>query len=414
MYKNLLIKPPITAINVKVQLPASKSISNRLLILQHLFPSKIEIQNLSKAQDSVLLQKLLTEIANHHDKDAELTLDCENAGTVCRFLTAMLSITKGAFIINGSQRMKERPISPLVDALTSLGASIEYVEKPFHLPISIIGKELNSGLLSLDASLSSQFVTALLMILPSLKHGTYLEFKNSISNSYISMTRKLMEELGITFEIDSNGISCSADRIKPTIFTVEPDWSSAAFWYQIVALSPKSQVYIKGLKSDSLQGDCKLIEVFEALGVDSIFDEGGLLLQHSGKVQNNLLFEMKDFPDIVPSIAVTCAALNITTTIHGIAHLRQKESNRVEALLNEIAKFHNQISATENSICISSTQHKIIKPITFETYNDHRIAMSMAPLTLLFEEVEIQDAEVVAKSYPHFWDDLKAAGFVIQ
>ncbi len=414
MKQRLIIKPPSLPIHASILPPASKSISNRLLILQSIFPGNIEIQNLSEAQDSLLLRKLLGDISNHHDNNIALVLDCENAGTVCRFLTALLAITKGVYIIDGSPRMKERPIAPLVDALKSIGATIEYIEKQAYLPIKIIGGELTKGNITLDASLSSQFVSALLMILPKLKQGTQLIYQSPVSTPYIYMTLKLMQDMGMKFELDNNSISCNLNLIKPSVFFVETDWSSAAYWYQMVAFSPGSKVYIKGLKADSLQGDSKLMEVFETLGVKSVFDENGLHLQHTGEVQENEVYEMGDFPDIVPSIAVTCAALNITASINGIAHLRQKESDRVKALVKEISKFHCNIKATLNSILITSSQHKFTKPLSFETYNDHRIAMSMAPLALLFEEVEIQDAEVVKKSYPHFWSDLKKAGFSLK
>ncbi len=407
----LSIAPPNQSIKATVKLPASKSISNRLLILQQLFPEKIEIENLSDANDTILLDKLLNCITQHRNLPQPLLLDCQNAGTVCRFLTAMLSITEGTFILDGSQRMKERPISSLVHALTDLEANISYLEKEGFLPLKIQGTKLRTGVFELHTQISSQFISALLMILPLLDTATGLTYSTEVSQTYVDMTLKLMQQLGFQFTNDKNIISCSQNKIAPIKISVEPDWSSAAFWFQMVALSKSSNVVLLGLKNSDLQGDSVLPRIFNSLGVRSTFTEEGLCLEHSLNITDSLSLDMQDYPDIVPSIAVTGALLNIPLEIRGIAHLKAKESNRIHALIKEISKFHAAIHATENSLFIETCQHLPPQVLEFETYNDHRMAMCLAPASLVFGKIQIQSPEVVEKSYPGFWEDLKNAGF---
>lgn len=402
-------------IDVSVLLPASKSISNRLLILKKALQSHIEIKNISTSEDTVLLLKALDQINAGVNK----VIDVHHAGTDMRFLTALLSTTPGEWIITGSERMKQRPIGILVDALRSLGADITYLEKDGFPPLKIRGTELKANSVEIDSGVSSQFVSALLLIAPSLEKGLTIRLTNkTVSTPYIQMTIDLMKQLGISVSKSSGQVAVA--RFKPQAsqfrFSVEPDWSAASYWYSICALSKDSVIRLPGLKKDSLQGDSVLPDLYKSFGVSTEFGEEGVTLKNTGASVKEFEYDFISCPDIAQTIAVTCFALNIPAHLTGLSTLKNKETDRISALQTELEKCSADVLAENNSISIRTQPERIhgqlnTKHLKLKTYNDHRMAMAFAPLAMLLDEIEIDDPEVVVKSYPGFWRDLKTAGF---
>lgn len=384
-----------------IQLPSSKSISNRLLIMQAMAESKFEIENLSTADDTTILHAAL--------KSKSQVLDLGMAGTAFRFLTAYCSIQNETRVLTGHQRMKERPIAPLVLALKELGCEINYLEKEGFPPLEIRGTKLLHKQISLEASISSQFVSALLMIAPYCQGGLEITMQGElVSEPYITMTLNLMSQLSISTIRKNNGIKvfegvyqCS----KP--MRVEADWSSAAFFYQYFACSNLKTLQIAGLQVNSIQGDSKLSSIFELLGLRTSQTEWGVSLS---KVECNtkaITFDLIETPDLVPSVAIAAALLKETCIISGVKTLRIKESNRVLALKNELAKINIEVlDLDENRIQLTKLG-TLPNSVYFKTYNDHRMAMSLAMLKARIPEIELEQKEVVSKSFPNFWEELE-------
>ena len=392
----------------ELKITGSKSESNRVLLLQALFEG-LEIKNVSNSDDSQLMQKAL--------KSNSSVVDIHHAGTAMRFLTAYYATRLGkTTILTGSSRMQERPIKILVDALNTLGASISYTKNDGYPPLLIEGKTLTKSNVQMKANVSSQYISALLLIAPTLENGLTLHLEGEITSTpYIKMTLSLLNELGVQTSFEINTITVFPFRqLTSKTFVVESDWSSASYFYSIVALSPVgTQIAISEYKSTSLQGDAILQKIYKNLGVESIFNGTTLILKKIETSSPNCLsIDLSDAPDIAQTIAVTCLGLKIDCDLTGLHTLKIKETDRLVALQNEIQKLGTTINITNNSLQLKSPLD--LNPgVVISTYNDHRMAMAFAPLALK-TQLFVDDAEVVSKSYPDFWNDLKTIGFTIE
>ncbi|MFD0963514.1 3-phosphoshikimate 1-carboxyvinyltransferase [Pseudofulvibacter geojedonensis] len=397
----------------EVIITGSKSESNRLLILQALL-NKLEIKNLSNSDDTQVLQKALS--------SSEREIDVHHAGTAMRFLTAYFSMLENReVLLTGSTRMQERPISVLVDALKDLGADIQYEKKEGYPPLLIKGKKLTQDKVSLLANVSSQYISALLLMGAFLPNGLELNLIGKVTSvPYIKMTLQLLEQVGVNSDFEGNSI-----KVKPiihrqsilnnTCLTVESDWSSASYFYSIVALSePGTKILLSTYKEQSLQGDSSLQDIYKQFGVSTIFKENTILLQKLKAVSEDVVVDLNlsNAPDIAQTIAVTCYGLGVACNIKGLHTLKIKETDRLEALRVELSKLGANIEVTNESLHLKKREGEINENISIATYQDHRMAMAFAPLALKVGIV-IEECEVVSKSYPGFWQDLKSIGFKI-
>lgn len=399
-----------------IVLPASKSISNRLLILDHLFPGKLTLSNLSEADDTLLLQNLLTRIrSSKTDSPDPVTLDCANAGTVVRFLAALLAQQPGEWILKGEPRMQQRPIGALVSALKSLGADIRYLGQEGYPPLLFHGTSLMGQQLDIEADISSQFITSLLLLAPTLPSGLTLNLVGEkVSMPYIEMTLQLLQRVGIEVHQDQEKLSVQPGILKPTEIMVEPDWSSAAFLYEVAALSPGANILLKGLSYESLQGDRVLLDIFELLGVQSVRSDSGISLVKSTQRAESLQFNFKDHPDIAPAVITTALILGLKGEFTGLKSLKIKESDRLNALLLGYQKMGAKMESDgEDRISFLPQRLSKDNQVRVEVFNDHRMAMTYAPLALYFTSVSVDDPHVVSKSYPDYWNDMASLGFVI-
>lgn len=409
-------------VNCSITLPLSKSIANRLLVIRQLSGKVNNLLLDAEASDIVTMQNLIHEIReNCGNTHTSTVLDAGDAGTIMRFLTAVLAITPGRWILTGTERLKHRPIKPLTDALTSLGAHIRFNETTGFPPLEITGKpDLAGGIVYPDSTVSSQFISALMMIGPVLKGGLVIDLQGeAISASYIRMTLALMQRAGAKVSISGNRLIIKEGKYDVTDFSLitERDWSSAAFWYQVVALSKKATVLLKGLHQDSIQGDSILPTVFENLGVHSVFGPEGLLLQKTeSSPVSRFNFDFTECPDLAQAVIATCAALGISGRFTGLKTLRIKETDRISALRNELTKLGYGIKTIDDEIHLNGElplQFEKEFPNPVNCHNDHRMAMSLAPLVLVHENICFDDPGVVIKSYPRFWDDMAIAGLVL-
>ncbi len=401
------ISADIKEINESVTLPASKSISNRALIINALSYSPYAIQNLSDSDDTKVLAKALNSNSSR--------FDIGHAGTAMRFLTAFLSKIAGEWEVTGSERMKQRPIKILVDALNKLGAKIEYLENEGCPPLKIYGSHLKGQTLELDGSISSQYISALLMIAPTIENGLTLKLTGNItSRSYIKLTLKLMAKFGIQYKWDENQITVPEQNYFPLDFTVEADWSGASYWYQILAMADKGEVFLENLELQSLQGDANIAGWFEQFGIRSEQKTGGVVIQKTQDVlPQKLVLNFIENPDIAQTMTCLCVAKKIPFHFSGLKTLKIKETDRIAALQNELAKFgavltepqHGELAWTGE---INAPDLK--EPTVIETYHDHRMALAFAPMALAGYTFEINDPMVVTKSYPDFWEDLRKVG----
>lgn len=418
---------PKNKISAKLQLSGSKSISNRFLVLNEVLALKLTLHNVSDAEDTQLLYKALEQIKEGDNT----TIHVHHAGTDMRFLTAYLSITPGEWIITGSERMKQRPIGELVNALRHLGADITYLEQENFPPLKIKGQKLKGGRVEIDGSISSQFISALLLIAPTFDKGLELNLKGSlVSMPYINMTVKLLQHFGISVLQQSNLITVTPNNFISSTdtnqaFNIESDWSSASYWYSVCALTPKVEIELSILHAHSLQADSVLPKLFEQLGVKTIVEENTILLSWQEVTLTAFEYDFTDSPDIAQTIAVTCFALGIEANLNGLQTLKVKETDRILALKTELEKFGAEVEITEKSMFIkgAKTKRSLIDAnnrqatdqsnIHIDTYNDHRMAMSFAPLASVYGSLTINNPQVVAKSYPRFWEDLKSVGFSV-
>ncbi|QXP77729.1 MULTISPECIES: 3-phosphoshikimate 1-carboxyvinyltransferase [Winogradskyella] len=392
-----------------VQITGSKSESNRLLLIQALYP-QISIDNLSNSDDSEVMQKAL--------RSEDELIDIHHAGTAMRFLTAYFSIQKGReTIITGSQRMKERPIKILVDALIALGADITYLENEGVPPLKIKGKELTKNKVTLEANVSSQYISALMLIASKLENGLELTLEGKITSvPYINMTLSLLNSIGIeTSFIDQTiTVKPSVSVLIPQILTVESDWSSASYFYSVIALSEVgTEITIASYKQKSLQGDSVLAEIYKSFGVSTLFKDKAITLQKTDKVNSTTIIDLdlKNAPDIAQTIAVSAFGLGLECNMIGLHTLKIKETDRLVALKTELEKLGAEVIITDKSLHLKAS-NSINSHIKIPTYNDHRMAMAFAPLGLKVP-ITIEDADVVSKSYPQFWEDFKSIGFNI-
>ncbi|HPS50440.1 MAG TPA: 3-phosphoshikimate 1-carboxyvinyltransferase [Bacteroidales bacterium] len=402
-----------------IPLPASKSISNRLLIIQELCGKPFGISNLSEADDTLLLSGLLREMEHAKPGKQVLSLDTANAGTVMRFLTALLSSRPGRWMLTGSDRMKQRPVGGLVDALISLGAVIDYLGKPGYPPLLVKGTTLKGGTVAIDAGVSSQFISALLMIAPGIPGGLTIKLKGDVvSSPYLKMTIDLMEHFGIRIKSQQNQIRVHPGAYQPKPFTVPADWSAAAFWYEAVAFSARGDLELPGLVPGALQGDAVLAEIYRNFGVHTEFSASGARLTREPVKIDGFYFDFTDYPDIAQAVIATRVGLGIRGRFEGLKSLQIKETDRLRAIKSEIEKlgFECNITARGEALAameISPSRHKTIAQPVFETFGDHRMAMSLAPFAMQLGSVRIQNPDVVVKSYPRFWEHLKMTGFQI-
>lgn len=389
----------------KIKITGSKSESNRLLLLQALYP-EIKINNLSNSDDSQLMQNAL--------QSSENIIDIDHAGTAMRFLTAFYAAKdQSDIVLTGSDRMQERPIQILVEALQQLDADIVYDNNLGYPPLKIKGKTLTKNKVTLRANVSSQYISALLLIAPKLKNGLELTLEGQITSvPYIEMTLSLLNEIGVNTSINNNIIKVSSKSQNPkpvTQFTVESDWSSASYFYSIVALSPiETEITLSSYKVNSLQGDSALINLYKEFGVKTTFLNNLITLKKVSKNLKPKTINLSNAPDIAQTIAVTCFGLGIECFLSGLHTLKIKETNRLLALKTEIEKLGGNIKITEDTLQLEIS-NAIRENVEISTYNDHRMAMAFAPLALK-ESLIIMDADVVTKSYPDFWNDLKSIG----
>ncbi|MDA9069974.1 3-phosphoshikimate 1-carboxyvinyltransferase [Algibacter sp.] len=390
-----------------IQITGSKSESNRLLLLQALYP-EFKLENVSNSDDSNLMTNALS-------SKSEI-IDIHHAGTAMRFLTAYFSIQEGReTILTGSKRMKERPIKILVDALQELGAKISYEENEGFPPIKITGKKFTKNKVSLKANVSSQYISALLLIASKLKNGLELTLEGEITSiPYINMTLSLLDEIGVESSFIDNVIKVKPNTtlLKPKTLTVESDWSSASYYFSIAALSEVgTEINLSSYKENSLQGDSALVDIYKHFGVSASFNENTLTLKKEKSSLEPLTLDLKNAPDIAQTIAVTCFALGISCDLIGLHTLKIKETDRLVALKTELEKLGGAVEITDKSLHLSASK-RINPMVSIATYNDHRMAMAFAPLALK-TSIIIEDAMVVSKSYPTFWEDLKSIGLKI-
>lgn len=404
----------------KVEVPASKSISNRALIIRNLSGKDFRIGNLSASGDTVLLQDLLEIIENSKTNGIRTTVDAGNAGTAYRFLTALLSVKAGKWELTGDDRMKERPVSSLVSALRQIGATIDYAGREGFPPLFIDGKIPEGDTAEISGSISSQFISALLMIAPTLPGGLKLKIKGGVvSMPYLFMTLRMMAMFGVKCLWDGDMIEVPHQTYIPGDIKIEADWSSASYWYALAALSKRSEILIRGLRNSSLQGDARVQDIFQKLGVDTFRSNEGMLLKNTGKVTTEPEVDFTSIPDLAQTVIAAAAALNTGGVFSGLKNLKHKETDRVTALATELDKagFRLHVRNEETIFLekLGQTDHDSLKAkrITVETYGDHRMALAFAPLALFFQEVSIKDPAVVDKSYPDFWQQLMKVGFSI-
>ncbi|MBS4013316.1 MAG: 3-phosphoshikimate 1-carboxyvinyltransferase [Bacteroidetes bacterium] len=406
------LQSPSKLLKAEVELPSSKSISNRLLIINALSNGALKIHNLSNSQDTQILKNAIDNLKINKN------IDIGEAGTALRFLTALLANTPGEYLLSGSARMQERPIEEMVNALISIGADISYAGKPGFAPLKIKGKTLIGGEVTINAGISSQFVSGLMLIAPLMKKGLRINLEGHImSASYILMTYDLMKKFGIDIKFEKSSIIVKSGKYLQGEITVEPDWTSASYFYSILALAEGGEILLKDIKEKSIQGDVTTLKLFTPLGIESQYNESGLLIKKTRKTK--IKFAEINFlsnPDLAQTMAVCLAGLNISAVFTGLQTLKHKETDRISALKKEIKKIGYNFEETDNDKWfldpIEQTE-KIKENPVFETYNDHRMAMSFATLSMKLDRIQIKNPEVVGKSFPGFWNNLKNLGFVI-
>ncbi|MCP9611587.1 3-phosphoshikimate 1-carboxyvinyltransferase [Coprobacter tertius] len=403
---SILITPPKEC-RTTINLPASKSISNRALILNALSYSSYPVENLSDCDDT---RVMIDAFESNNNK-----FDIHAAGTAMRFMTAFLSKIVGEWVITGSDRMKQRPIGLLVDALRSLGARIEYLEKDGYPPLKIYGSALKGGSLTLNGNVSSQYISALLMVAPYMEEGLDLTLAgNIISRPYIGMTLKMMKVYGVDAVWNDHMIRVRPGEYRPVRFTVESDWSAASYWCEIASLIPDAEVILTGLQKDSVQGDSRIASFFKELGISTQYVSDGVKLFHNGKLAKGLNFDLSDQPDLAQTLVVTCVLKGVHFRFSGLQSLKIKETDRIEALKVELHKLGFVIKDINGSVLVWNGER--CEPhysLGIDTYDDHRMAMAFAPASILVNPLMINHPQVVSKSYPGYWNDLKKSGFTI-
>ena len=441
MHQNIILTKKTKTANGTVQLTGSKSECNRALVIEALSDGKVKVENISDAADTVKLKDVLLGF----DKDLPeflvqikktaidingnvikttiqpstksfLNVDIGPAGTAMRFLTAFLTLQDRNVMLTGSERMKQRPIGILVDALRQLGADISYHDQDGFPPLIIKGGFTQlTNQINIKGNISSQYITALLLIAAKLPLGLELHIEGDLtSKPYVEMTLAMLQQAGIQHQWNGNVISIAHQEFAPTVLSVEPDWSAASYWYAIAALADEADLFLPGLTQYSLQGDSVITEIMANFGITSQFKNGGVHLQKEVKPIFRKIFDLKECPDLAQTVIVVCAALGHEATFTGLETLKIKETDRVLALQNELAKIGVKLIEKGQVYKLDCSEKHIPEKVFINTYEDHRMAMAFAPLALLIPEMEIEDAKVVEKSYPAFWSDLEKVGFEVK
>lgn len=424
MSQNILLTKKDKVAKGEVHLTGSKSECNRALVIEALSDGKVRVENISDAADTVTLQKVLgltlqtvgyesqpiTQLAEHK------VVNIGPAGTAMRFLTAYYTLQDEEVVLTGSERMKQRPIGILVDALRKLGAEIGYEENDGFPPIRIKGNiQQATDKISIKGNISSQYITALLLIAAKLPMGLEVHIEGDLtSRPYVEMTLGMLEQAGIKHEWNGNVISIPHQEFKETSLPVEPDWSAASYWYSIAALADEADLFLHGLTSYSLQGDSVITEIMANFGITSQFKDGGVHIKKEPKQLVRKEFDLKKCPDLAQTVVVVCAALNHEATFTGLETLKIKETDRIKALQNELAKMGVKLIEDNETYTLDCSGKFIPERMFINTYDDHRMAMAFAPLALIVPELEVEDAMVVEKSYPAFWTDLEKVGFEVK
>jgi 3-phosphoshikimate 1-carboxyvinyltransferase len=403
------IKQADSTLSTTVTLPSSKSESNRALIIQALTDEEITLKNLSEARDTQTMQKLLQSI--------EPELDVLDAGTTMRFLIAYCAVNSLGKVIKGTPRMHQRPVRILVDALREIGADIQYMQEEGYPPVHVRGMTLDQEMkyVRMRGDVSSQYISALLMIAPKFDHGLLLELMGKVgSRPYITMTLGLMQQFGVPHTWENE----QAIRIEPGVYqsasyTIESDWSGASYWYSMVALAGQAEVKLMGLRQDSFQGDQAIVRIMENLGVSSTFESDGVRLTRQEGAKD-FSFDFSDCPDLAQTVAVTCAAKGVRCTMTGLESLRIKETDRILALQQELAKIGAFLEEKDGTWELIPSEGDIARDnLIIDTYDDHRMAMAFAPLAMC-TPLTLENPDVVKKSYPRFWEDLQKAGVSVE
>ncbi|WP_354483038.1 3-phosphoshikimate 1-carboxyvinyltransferase [Mucilaginibacter rubeus] len=433
MMHNIILKRNNKFINGTVNLTGSKSECNRALIIEALSKGKVRVENVSDAADAVLLAGILRENQESRAKSQEVltgnaspdnseiencksgNVDIGPAGTAMRFLTAYYAIQEDEVILTGSKRMKERPIGILVDALRVLGANIDYEENDGYPPIKLKGGfKQQTGQISIKGNISSQYITALLLIAPALPLGLELHIEGELtSRPYVEMTLAMLETSGIKHTWEGNIIAIANQPFTSTSLYVEPDWSAASYWYAIAALADEAELFLTGLTPYSLQGDSVITEIMANFGITSQFRDGGVHLKKENKPISRREFDLKECPDLAQTVIVVCAALNHEASFTGLETLKIKETDRILALQTELGKMGVKLIEKDEVYTLDCSGKFIPDSIFINTYHDHRMAMAFAPLALVLPQMEFENGPVVDKSYPAFWNDLEKQGFEV-
>lgn len=401
------IFPPDDLLQARIKLPLSKSISNRALLLNALTVDALPLTEVADCDDTRAMMSGLGLTQG--------TVDVGAAGTAMRFLTSFFAVSHGReVVIDGTQRMRQRPVGPLVDALRACGAAITYLGEEGYPPLKIKGQNLRGGVVSIPATVSSQFVSALMMVGPLMEEGLTIDLAGDlISAPYVNMTLEMMKLWGADIEMDGSRIVIGHRPYNPTSFVVEGDWSAASYWYEIEAIT-SGWITLDGLQQVSLQGDSRVMRIFENLGVNTEFDgeEGGIDLVASPDLSPRLIADMSDTPDLTQTVVITCVMLGLPFRLVGVKSLKIKETDRIEALRKELLKLGFVMEVeSDDVISWENTRCPVTEIPVFDTYEDHRMAMSLAPVSIYVPGIIVKNAEVVSKSYPGYWDDLRSAGF---
>ncbi|MGI4751260.1 MAG: 3-phosphoshikimate 1-carboxyvinyltransferase [Janthinobacterium lividum] len=411
---NLILSKPDRVVNATIRLTGSKSECNRALVISALSEGKVKVENLSAAADTVTLAKVLAEVKGESQEPK--TVNIGPAGTAMRFLTAFFTLQKQhQVILTGSERMKQRPIGILVNALRSLGAEIDYEEENGFPPIKITGGfDQKTASINIKGDISSQYITALLLIGSQLPLGLNLHIEGELtSRPYVEMTLSMLQQCGIQHQWNGNVISIQNQPFQSATIYVEPDWSAASYWYAIAALCDEAELFLPGLTLYSLQGDSSITEIMANFGITSQFKDGGVWLKKEPKAVVRKIFDFKTCPDLAQTVIVICAALGHDASFTGLETLKIKETDRIKALQNELAKIGVELIEKGQIYKLNCAKRSIPEKVFINTYEDHRMAMAFAPLALIVPEIEIEDFKVVEKSYPGFWNDLETAGFIV-
>lgn len=395
----MLIHYPIKKVDAEINLPASKSISNRALIINAISENFSPIKNLSDSDDTRVLAEALD--------SNNTTFNMDAAGSSFRFITAYLSKILGEWIVTGNERLKQRPIKILVEAINKIGGKIEYIEKEGFPPLKIFGSALIGGEIIIDGSVSSQYISALMMIAPYTQEGLKIIIQTKAASlPYIEMTASIMRDYGVKVDIKNNVIDIKPQIYSPIAYTIESDWSAASYWYAILSIVENGQIFLNGLYENSYQGDSKIAELSKNFGIKTEYKKNGILITPTKSSISHWEYDFINEPDLVQTFAVLCCLKNTTFRFKGLKNLRIKETDRISALISELEKLGYLLSSPEEGILEwSGERTKPQKELIIETYDDHRMAMSFA-LVSFIQPITIQNPEVVSKSYLSFWKDL--------